>query len=173
MITHTHIYIHKMSVACSFLLKLPRASSHLAHPTIRCSWITATQCNITAHITRTTNLSNLLLIRMVMVWVIMMMKMGRWWWWMLFHNSIIKLLNLMMVWMMMLMMKRRRRLLLILLLFLQGILLTLTFTTSYTFGGQSLVTKGCPWTKVLTPLTPLYFKSRRCHDLYIHVTYGT
>lgn len=52
------------------------------------------------------------------------------------------------------------RLLLILLLFLSSVLLSLPIATTYAFGGQALLPKGCPWSEILAPLAPFDFELR-------------
>ena len=58
-------------------------------------------------------------------------------------------------------------------LFLQGILFALTFTAAQAFGGESLVTKGCPSTKVLAALAPFDFKTTRYYNPNINVAQRT
>lgn len=59
---------------------------------------------------------------------------------------------------------------LVLFFLLESILFSLSLSTSQTFGGQSLVTKGCPWSEVLTTLAPLDFQTCLTNDPHINIT---
>lgn len=54
---------------------------------------------------------------------------------------------------------------------LQRVLFTLSFTTSNTLGGQPLIAKCRPRTKVLTALAPFDLESRLCYYPHVDVAY--